>query len=160
LSRDLWFKDTPVPAATRRILKEAIRPAFGDAGIQIEKGMRTWTGQLTLNQLYVMTLVEALGPAAMALAGETDTMAKAVFRGLEVTAADVAIAIRDGGLPIVSSLPGLNDANDNCEVTTGKEFCGANGKQLTTFERGISAGAFLLGTGPIWRKVAAKLTSF
>ena len=160
LSRDLWFKDTPVPEATRRVLKESIRPTFGDSGIQIEKGMRAWVGQLNPTQQYALSLVEAMGPAAMALAGETDTLARAAYRGLQATAAELAVAVRDLSLTGAALTPGLSDANDLCEVTTGREFCGSTGRILSSSERALSAAGFLIGTGQAWRAVGSKLKSF
>lgn len=53
-------------------------------------------------------------------------------------------------------IPGVGEVLDLCEAASGKQFCMADGKDLSDTERVISGAGILLGNESLWGAVAAK----
>jgi hypothetical protein len=152
LSKDGYPKNSQVPQATRKVLRDDLPQIDATAAQQLERQVRAWEGSLTPQQKKVLQLVDALGVAANNvqtvvandIGNARRTLSSAMQGAVEIaktTACGVGATLT----------PGVNDAVDLYEAMYGVNIC--TGEPLKGWEQVLTGAGLIGGSGYFWRAV-------
>lgn len=150
MTRDFWFKDSPVPNEDRELVSNVISKVSPDKGKELEASLKTWRGKtLTPQQEQALQLVRTIGVAFKMVVDKSISFEKKFNNWLDGTIEAVKGTIKCG-----STVLAAGDFGDLYEIVGGIDIC--SGEKLTLEARAISGVALMAGSAKFWREVGEK----